>query len=540
MKTKLMRLFSALLVFVMVFAMLVACGDEPDNNRDPIDGDGDGDVVTETNWWDSVDFNDTTLTIMISNASDVELTPGGDKYMKGPLEQVDEEEGTGFEKVQNEVYLRNAQAIEDLGIQLSYDYCNKVWGSVAGHVKELEGSTGYPDMYCDLLYDYVGASISSNPQCFANLYKYTTKNVAKLEDSAYVGGALEISKGNGFYVDLMEDMALSEDKMYLLAGDYYLDVLRAMLVLPFNLQMYVDRLAQNDPDGEALYELVSDGEWTWSKLMEFQTVFPQGETESATSNNLLMALACGGLTSTGLLYSTAFELYDMDYVNDQVDYTLKTSCPDINNLFKMAYDLVNTRGVLCDESTKGDQDGVVAAKNIFTNERALFCGPMMLGVVEENGFQQMQRLSILPLPKLSVAHEYNTVINSRARVGAISYHSTLKVESAAFIQYVNENSGTVRDEYFNKAMTGKFMVGSGAGQMLTLIYNSIGDNKGMILENLIRFKHWELGTAHCWTTLIQEDFYQAHANDVTTLFGNSVSAKQGVVDEIVAAWYQCD
>ena len=74
MKTKLMRLFSALLVFVMVFAMLVACGETPDDDRDAIDGDGDDNLTTERNWWDSVDFNDTTLTIMISNASDVELT----------------------------------------------------------------------------------------------------------------------------------------------------------------------------------------------------------------------------------------------------------------------------------------------------------------------------------------------------------------------------------------------------------------------------------------------------------------------------------
>ena len=533
MKTRLISLF---LVLIMVLAMLVACGDDPLPDDDEEDDEGDVGGAPTSNWWDNLDF-DATLTIMINNAVDNELSSGGESYMKGPDLKLDENGGS-FEKVQNAVYDRNRAAKRALGVELSYIYCTAEWGSVAGEIRKKETTgNGTADMYCDLMHDMVAVSVE--PGIFTNVLKYTKKNTASID--GYVGGYLDISAKNGYYVDYMNDLALSNDKTFLLASDYYLDVLRAMLVMPFNLDMYVDRIDSTDTNGEKLYALVEDGEWTWDKLMSMSNVYTGSGDATLASDNILMPLSVGGLSAVGLIYSTAFTSFDISYVDDKAVYNLSQEARStIDQLFRKAAQVVSTNGVVCDESTHGDVTGVINAKEAFTNGKALFAGPNMLGVIEEDAFQSMDRLSILPVPKLSTEYEYNTAINTRARIGAVGFSSSYKKEISALIQYMTEESETVKDEYFNKAMTGKYLVGSGAGKILTMIYNSIGDNKSMVLDGLVLARNDEVGRAHTWTELIKEGYFEGNANRVSELWGNAINAKQSVINAAVDSWYECD
>ena len=557
MKTRLISLF---LVLVMVFAMLVACGDDKKPNDDDEDEDDDkgssnvgggggdlddagdgGDVgtVPSSNWWDTLAF-DKTLNIMISNATDNELTPGGERYMKGPDMKQDESGSGGgsFEKVQNAVYDRNRAAARDLDVTLTYSYCTEAWGSIAAFIRNKENTqNGNADMYCDIMHDLVHLSVEKG--MFTNLLKYTKKN-SKVD--GYVGGYLDITAKKGYYTDLMNDMALSNDKQFLVASDYYLDVLRAMLVMPFNLDMYIDRIDSTDINGENLYSLVDEGEWTWDMLMGMSNVYTGTGNATLNDDNLLMALSVGGLSAVGMIYSTSFSTFNIDYVDDTVVYTLSQEARStIDQLFQKAYAVVNTSGIVCDETTAGDVNGVIACKEAFTGGGALFAGPSMLGVIEEDAFQNMEdRLSILPVPKLSTDYEYNTVINTRARVGAIGFHSANKVEMSALIQYMTEESEDVKDEYFNKAMNGKYLVGSGAGKILTMIYDSIQSNKSMILDNLVLARNNSVGTEYTWAELIKESYFEGNANKVSELWNSAISAKQTVINEAIEDWYECD
>ena len=558
MKTRLISLF---LVLVMVFAMLVACGDDKKPNDDDEDEDDDkgssnvgggggdlddagdgGDVgtVPSSNWWDTLAF-DKTLNIMISNATDNELTPGGERYMKGPDMKQDESGSGGgsFEKVQNAVYDRNRAAKKVLGVDLMYMYCDRTWGSVAGDIREREYSgNGTADMYCDLMYDLVHLSVEMG--MFSNLLKYTKKNSAKVD--GYVGGYLDITAKKGYYTDLMSDMSLSNDKQFLVASDYYLDVLRAMLVMPFNLDMYIDRIDSTDINGENLYSLVDEGEWTWDMLMGMSNVYTGTGNATLNDDNLLMALSVGGLSAVGMIYSTSFSTFNIDYVDDTVVYTLSQEARStIDQLFQKAYAVVNTSGIVCDETTAGDVNGVIACKEAFTGGGALFAGPSMLGVIEEDAFQNMEdRLSILPVPKLSTDYEYNTAVTSRARVGAVGFHSANKVEMSALIQYMTENSAEVKDAYFDMVPVGKYMTGSGTKNMLTFIYNNIGSNKSMILDNLVLARNHEVGIEYLWSELIQENYFEGNANKVSELWNAAISAKQIVINDAIEDWYECD
>ncbi len=536
------RIMSALLVIVTVVLMLASCGKDNTVDRGTSGGssNGGGGTTTTSHWWDDINYGNKELKIQISNAVDNELTPGGENYMKGPTVKLDDNspDATGFEKVRNAVYERNLAAAEDLGVKLTYTYCDAVWGSVAGFIRQKENSGDAPDMYCDMMYDMVAASVETTPKCFTNIYKYALTNEKNLD--GYVGGYFDISDANGYYTGLMSDMALSDDKCYLIASDYYIDVLRAVLVMPFNKDMYVSRVNQNDPDCIAFYDLVEDGDWTWDKLIEFKSVYGSDQKATLTSDNLLMALSHGGLSATGLLYSTAFTNYKINYTGDVVSYTLDTSCAVINDLFAKAYAVVSTDGVVCDASTSGDTTGVIAVKNAFTAGRALFAGPQMLGVIEEEDFQNMTGLSIVPVPKLSTNHEYNTAVNTRARVGAVSFSSTSKREMSALIQYMTENSAEMRDEYFNKAMNGKYLQGSGAGRMLDLIEENMGSNKSMILDGLVMARNWADCQPNAWTELIKLDYFKGNKDNINTLYQSAVGVKQTTLNKAVEDWYNCD
>ena len=177
----------------------------------------------------------------------------------------------------------------------------------------------------------------------------------------------------------------------------------------------------------------------------------------------------------------------------------------------------------------------------FTSGGSLFATVNMLGILETNDFQNMGagKLSIMPVPKLNDGSEYSTMINSRARVGALSYNSTNQKAMSAFIQLSTEKSEGVKQKYFDVAMNGKYLAGSGAGDVLTMVYNNLGNTKGAILDNLVLYRNWSIGRENCWTQLIKGDGFRKYATSIQSQYASSIQAKQTVLDDAVDAWMDC-
>ncbi len=537
------RLICLLLAALLVMTMFVSCfGPKDDPGKDDPGKDDDGEdedppVVVEKEWYEDVKFTDKTISLYLSNNADKELAPGCRKYMQGPESSLDPDapDATGFEKVQNEVLKRNDEAKATLGLNVSYEYSVADWGSAIGDIREKEASAKNPDMYCNMMYDMGGLTTQN---VFSNILKYTQEDDG-IDGWAEGAGYLNIKRTKGYNIDLMKDMALTEDKQFLIASDYFLDVLRAMIVMPFNMDMYTNYANPTDANCEELYAMVENGEWTWDKLINFRNVYTDSANATLESNRALMALSVGGLSAIGLIYSTAFTNYTVQE-GTTVSYKLNEKCDELTRIFAKAADIVNTKGVVCGPTTRGDDTGVLACKKMFTDGHALFAGPNMLGVIEETEFGNMTQLSILPVPKVGPRDEHNTAINSRARVGALSYKSANKAETTAWIQFCTEKSAIVREEYFDKAMNNKYLAGSGAAEMLTFIYEHIGDNKSMILDNMIMASDWTIGHTNAWSQLIKADDFKGHANDIDTQYRSSVEAKQTVLNGIVTSWYNQD
>lgn len=548
MKSRLTKVLCLMLVLVMVFAMAVACGKKDDskpnsgNNSGNNGGNGGNGgttnpgETTEAKWYDSVDFGQKTLTIQLSNdAADPEL-PADVAYIQGP-DKISET--TGVDKVKNLVKERNRNVeSKKNGINVKIDYKYTLvegysdrWSHVSSVIAQAErnySNSNKADLYIDLMYDMLGAACEK--AVFDNILKYTKTDSGV---AGWVGGYFDIESYNGYNTALMSDMTLTEDRQVLIASDYFLDVLRAMLVLPFNLSMYTE-YATDDADAAKLYQMVLDGKWTWDQLLSYNGVASSAGSATIDDSRILMAIANGGMMATGFLYSTDYTIYKQD--GDK--YTLKTTCSELQQLFSKAGTLSGVRGIVM---LPGESAAVGESNRKFTSGEALFATVNMLGILETADFQGMAQgsLSILPVPKLNENREYSTLTNSRARVGALSYHSTNQAAMSAYIQLSTEESGTVKDTYFDDAILGKYLAGSGASTILNMIYNRLGNAKNAIIENLILNRDWTIGKDNCWAQLIKQGNMTQYQN-ISSMMAACVGAKQEVLNKVVEAWKTAD
>lgn len=545
MKSRLTKVLCLMLVLVMVFAMAVACGkkddNKPNNGGNGGNNGGNGGTTnpgetTEAKWYDSVDFGQKTLTIQLSDdAADPEL-PADVAYIQGP-DKISET--TGVDKVKNLVKERNRNVeSKKNGINVKIDYKYTLvegytdrWSHVSSVIAQAErnyANSNKADLYIDMMYDMLGAACEK--AVFDNILKYTKTDSGV---AGWVGGYFDIESYNGYNTALMSDMTLTEDRQVLIASDYFLDVLRAMLVLPFNLSMYTE-YATDDADAAKLYQMVLDGKWTWDQLLSYNGVASSAGSATIDDSKILMAIANGGMMASGFLYSTDYTIYKQD--GDK--YTLKTTCSELQQLFSKAGTLSGVRGVVM---LKGESAAVGDSNRKFTSGEALFATVNMLGILETADFQGMAQgsLSILPVPKLNENRDYSTLTNSRARVGALSYHSTNQAAMSAYIQLSTEESGTVKDTYFDDAILGKYLAGSGASNILNMIYNRLGNAKNAIIENLILNRDWTIGKENCWAQLIKADNMTGNQN-ISSKMAACVSAKQEVLNKAVEAWKTAD
>ena len=548
MKSRLTKVLCLMLVLVMVFAMAVACGkkddSKPNNGNNSGNNGGNGDnggttnpgETTEAKWYDSVDFGQKMLTIQLSNdAADPEL-PADVAYIQGP-DKISET--TGVDKVKNLVKERNRNVeSKKNGINVKIDYKYTLvegysdrWSHVSSVIAQAErnySNSNKADLYIDLMYDMLGAACEK--AVFDNILKYTKTDSGV---AGWVGGYFDIESYNGYNTALMSDMTLTEDRQVLIASDYFLDVLRAMLVLPFNLSMYTE-YATDDADAAKLYQMVLDGKWTWDQLLSYNGVASSAGSATIDDSRILMAIANGGMMATGFLYSTDYTIYKQD--GDK--YTLKTTCSELQQLFSKAGTLSGVRGIVM---LPGESAAVGESNRKFTSGEALFATVNMLGILETADFQGMTQgsLSILPVPKLNENREYSTLTNSRARVGALSYHSTNQAAMSAYIQLSTEESGTVKDTYFDDAILGKYLAGSGASTILNMIYNRLGNAKNAIIENLILNRDWTIGKDNCWAQLIKQGNMTQYQN-ISSMMAACVGAKQEVLNKVVEAWKTAD
>ena len=363
----------------------------------------------------------------------------------------------------------------------------------------------------------------------------------------------------------MSDVSFDRERLYLLSSDYYLDTLRNMFAMPFNLSL-VDSLtgdedlvaaivggefSPKDEDGnrqylsDFLFQLVRDGKWTFDKLTEIcEAIYNDsdsvaGDTKDDTPLGLLVDKA-GGNMSSAFLYST-----DTQCIAEGTDdagkltMTYPQTGDAINAVFLASDKLLSAKGTFI---MSGDH--ITANQEIrkkFSAGEAFAIAAEVLGTFESDEYTQMTDIfSVLPLPLLAEGSvdDHNTPIHNCAPLGGINIKSAKFLPITAFLQYVTEHELTqsIREEFLQIIMKYDLIeYNAGTDEMLEIIYNHVKSCREMIVDNIVyQQKKSVLGSDKRWHGILKGQSFLA--GSFLTDYEGIRGLKQSALDELLAQW----
>ena len=511
-------------------------------------------AATTTDKWEiygpeiaGLDAIDRQFKIEFSQFAAPEKIAKNRQYLQGP----DSIEDGVTPTIEQMVYERNFAAKELLGVDISYeewDHDKASWGRAAGPIQTLvQGNAAdAPDLFVNMIYDL-------------NLVLKTT---GAFKDVWSIPGSYFDFTTEGWMTDWMISMSITGDRAYVLAGDYFLDVLRTIGVLPFNMTMMdananklaMPLLGEELAEGEELtplfFDLVEEGKWTWDllgKLCEAIWVDNDGDGADSVRDQLgIIADEYGGVSSSIFIYSCGEELIERRVIEDETspyygkEWVYYPSEPGVlNDIFDSVAAVFSGSGSL---STRNSLDGStpdnpgLAYHHIkFGQGELLTAGACLLGELEDESFQQMQdQYSVVPLPKVRVESEYNTFITNTGDAGAINVNTTpnrAKVITA-YVQYCTENSAEIREEFLEIVTKYKTTTyNQGTDRMLDLIYENINYGGVKVIEDAVN-------GGNRWHVMMKDGgkFLYTSA-DLASLYAGAIQSKQATLDGIIEKWY---
>ena len=510
------RIIALLLAMVVVVLCLASCGNN--GGKTPAGpGEGGGNdinpdigIVNDIYPWKTTNL----IFQLTENSNQQELPSTCRRYLAGDLEGFEDDAST----IDSWISDRNDAALEHANVTVSYEYLPDTtsygWGQnitlISEEVQAKEA--GRPDIYCNFVYDMIAVSLKGS---FANL-RSTTMYKDGHELAGYEHNYFEfmdpkfVDQGRDYMYDYMRSLTLSKWKMYCLSSDYFIDMVRAFLIVPVNIGLLEtleadmeneglynsDRVETWDEDGnletnytiEDFYQLVYDKQWNYNTLAAFSaaiTIEGEGDYGTDLRDTVGFALSSSaGMGASAMLYSTSITIINKEYDVAKGDYTynypyvymvsedqfamseegthdeLITFCENLSNLFKqpgvIAVDNSQTQGY--------GYDSLSAIRNRFASYKVLFGGVICLGSLEYDVYKEMNGegrtgYGIVPVPLYrsnyidfngeTQVDKYLTQIHNIGRIGAISYTTEKFAQCTAYLNYQCMNSHDILNEYYD-------------------------------------------------------------------------------------------
>ena len=496
------KILCMLLLLTLALSAFVACGPEPTPEPGPKPGPKPpvDEEIVEGDWWSAITYENTELRFQMTRCSNnEELSSGCERYLAG-------ENVKDPKDLDDLIAQRNEDAYFNTNVTVKYLYYPDAPDSY-GWTKNIDvifnevmdGASDSPDMYCNFTSDMLTTSLKGS---FANLYS-KVRGTGEQAGVNFIIPDAEIGNvgyaHSGYMSDLMSSLTLSNDKIYCIASDYFIDLIRAFFVIPVNRALYnsiaPDMIEDLDGSGTKdmndLFVEVENGDWTYDRMIEYCGKIysnTSGQANANINDTLGFALGDGdGLAASGLLYTTDIEIIQKSWSDEKGGYVyyypgatvVENDDPD--DLVHKKYSDVPYNGVnqnLFDFAGKLSQlfqsRGVCVVghphevRTSFTNDTMLFGGVILVGSLEYEYYQAMKGgergFGVLPLPLYKPASQYNeetnatktwyqTQIHTIGRCGGISHITTKFAQCTAFIQYQSTHSTEILNEYYDYNLT---------------------------------------------------------------------------------------
>ena len=414
-------------------------------------------------------------------------------------------ESSGADIVSSAVHTRNLNVEEKLGIKLVFTQSDLIYTEVAPFI-EIYIRSGENDyhLFINDLYPLVGLSASGY-----------FLNVNDFDDSYF-----DFDQ-NYWYDYYMKDISLHENYRFILAGDYFIDVIRSAHCLIYNKNIYNDIFG----DPNKLYETVNNYEWTYEKWLQLinESYIPANGANSEPDPDS---------DQFGLVLSDLWGSMIPMIVSGGCDYMTRNAegYPEIDmntdrvlDLSEAIYNIAYADGTIFNL----DENEVL---KVFTENRSLFIGYQRLGSIENAMLRDMPSDSkgIIPYPMLKASEKkYTTSSHDTAEVGAIP--NTVNLNELGFVSAViealcRETSEVVMPEYYETALKVKYASDENAAAMIDIIHDNFG--------NVFQLAY-DINLGDLAKKVIYESINNGNISSVTSTLQRSIRSSRNSLERII-------
>jgi len=372
-------------------------------------------------------------------------------------------EGTGAingEIVNDSVYKRNMDVENLLNIKFNYSHIDEDWQTVQKAVAKLllSGSDDY-----DLIINDLRSMFSLSLE---NMFLNANKT-----------DAFDLSR-TYWYADLMDDLTIGKNNSFILAGDYFIDILRNCHALYLNKSM----LETQTPGGsDELYKKVLDGKWTFDEFLALTKAFLKDVNGDGAykDGDDQFGFICVGTWGSAMPFMISA---DTDLLTKGADGVpaLTMNNPKSVQLHEYLTQLF-AKGSGASSTFAG---GELISQ--FEKRKGLMVGYQRLATLEQlRGMED--EVSILPYPKLSLEQEkYRTNPNNVAEIGVIPATTPNFETVCVVIEALNrETKNTVLPAYYEQSLKIKYARDDASAQIIDIIHDNMGNVLVVALEEII-------------------------------------------------------
>ncbi len=450
-KEDIMKNIKKILCIALVLLMLVgivACGTEdpaetPDGS-DPAQGDVSESVSEtekETDEWGQEVIKDGIPEELDYNGAEVHiLIRSGEQYRR------EWQAETNTDSLDQEVYRRNVDVEEFLGVKLDFIPCDEgdkfatFRDKVVNVAKSGQGGVDIVSAY---------AAYGTNPLLLANYYD--------LNNSAFTYLDLDKAYWNQNYISVAENYG----RLFTVVGDNNLSVFDRAMVVYFNQTMAEEKGITG------LYDTVLDGGWTYEVM--YNMVKDICETDGSTDASKYtygMTTIKGSEATDGFLYS--FNL-SLTKTNEDGTHEMVTDSAreKLVNGYAKVLEIGYSTGTYLHE---GSMDNY----KMFTEGRALFNLDVIYHYASGNTMMKnmTDTYGMLPVPKYDGDQDtYYTGVQDAYNITSVLYHPKQNYEMvSAVLEYMASTGySRLRPYYFEKMVKGQYLQDSESGRVFDLV-----------------------------------------------------------------------
>ena len=418
---KLICLALALVMVLLSFGMMSCDGnDGPDINTD-------GDVPT---------FGGATIRVSVSDSQNPQTTfSSAKKFTQGV-------DGATQDAVLKAVQVRNNSVAQMLDIKVEYERTELTYDKVLEDVKtkRLNASDKTRiDVYHNDIYGLTRAMLAGY---LANVADTSVQTFFKFDDgnwnTAYMNGS-----------------TFDTSKIYLLAGDYHLDMIRYAYVIFTNVTQFNAAYSKNaayrnyKSYAELVEQIVGTGEWYYDDMMYLAR---EGHIDSKNSgitdeDDARIGLCLNNLSPRIFVYGSGLSM--MKQVDGKPMILTDADLTDFATLSGKYTTLFNAPGVLY-------INDVLASTANFMNGTYIM-SMAQLGEMESTDMRNTDfQRGILPFPAYNDSQTLHTVIHDQAEITAILGNTKSFAMSSAYMQYLNAESSAIHTAYYEDQLGFKY------------------------------------------------------------------------------------